>query len=364
MLRFLHAGDFHLDSPFSGLSPKQAAAAREEQRALLDRVQTLALTRKVDLVLLSGDLFDGAHIYPETIEILQAALAAMSVPIFIAPGNHDPHTAQSPYVTKSWPDNVHLFRENGMTAIPLPELGCTVYGSAFTESSRHSSPLEGLELASEGFHLACFHGDLGKRASRYGPISVEELASSGLHYAALGHVHARSELSRLGKTYYAYPGCPQGRGFDETGEKGVYIGQIDESGHVSLEFNSLCMRQYLNITVELRNRPAVTVLKKLLAEVPESTIARIFLRGERCEAQLPLEDLQHLAAPYFYSVAMIDESERARGLWAREEEDSLCGAFLRDLKHQLEAASPEEQALIELAARYGLAALEGREEPR
>ena len=35
MIKFLHAADLHLDAPFSALSPEQAAARRQEQRALL-----------------------------------------------------------------------------------------------------------------------------------------------------------------------------------------------------------------------------------------------------------------------------------------------------------------------------------------
>ena len=35
MLTFLHAADFHLDSPFHALPPDQAAERRQEQRQLL-----------------------------------------------------------------------------------------------------------------------------------------------------------------------------------------------------------------------------------------------------------------------------------------------------------------------------------------
>ena len=35
MLNIIHGADFHLDSPFSGLSPERAAQRRGEQRDLL-----------------------------------------------------------------------------------------------------------------------------------------------------------------------------------------------------------------------------------------------------------------------------------------------------------------------------------------
>ena len=43
MIKFLHAADLHLDAPFSALSPEQAAARRQEQRALLEDAITRAL---------------------------------------------------------------------------------------------------------------------------------------------------------------------------------------------------------------------------------------------------------------------------------------------------------------------------------
>ena len=50
MLNIIHGADFHLDSPFSGLSPERAAQRRGEQRDLLTRLAQLA---RVDR--LSGD---------------------------------------------------------------------------------------------------------------------------------------------------------------------------------------------------------------------------------------------------------------------------------------------------------------------
>ena len=56
MIKLIHAADLHLDSPFSGLTPQQAAERRGEQRELLGRLAELARERKADAVLLSGDL--------------------------------------------------------------------------------------------------------------------------------------------------------------------------------------------------------------------------------------------------------------------------------------------------------------------
>ncbi len=71
--------------------------------------------------------------------------------------------------------------------------------------------------------------------SDYGPISQQDLAASGLAYAALGHIHQYSGLQRAGRTVWAYPGCPEGRGVDETGDKDVLLLHA-QPGQVTGEF--------------------------------------------------------------------------------------------------------------------------------
>ena len=81
MLKILHAADFHLDSPFSGLTADQAAQRRRELRQLPARLSRLVREEGADLVLLPGDLFDGERVYPETVDALAQALGDMAFPV-------------------------------------------------------------------------------------------------------------------------------------------------------------------------------------------------------------------------------------------------------------------------------------------
>ena len=89
LLTIIHGADFHLDSPFSGLSPQRAAQRRGEQRQLLSALAALAREKGADLVLLAGDLLDGRQTYRETAQALARALGDIPCPVFLAPGNHD-----------------------------------------------------------------------------------------------------------------------------------------------------------------------------------------------------------------------------------------------------------------------------------
>ena len=356
MLTIIHGADFHLDAPFAALPPDKARQRRGEQRALLDRLAELAAERRADLVLLSGDLLDGGETYQETVTALARCLGAMPCPVFIAPGNHDCYDSRSVYANTAWPDNVHIFSAVAVESLELPGLSCVVHGAAFTTPQADRSPLLGFSAPRDGnTHLMVLHGDVEGRG-RYGPIALEDIAASNLTYLALGHIHACSGLRREGDTYWAYPGCPEGRGFDETGDKGVLAVTVDGTGGVSAEFVPLAGRNYEILTVDLTGAESPeAALRAALPAAPTGDICRIVLTGE-WDAPPDVPALTALAEPYYYSLTLRDRSRRRRELWARAGEDSLTGLFLRALREK----PPEE---LELAARFGLAALENGEDP-
>ena len=165
-LKILHTADWHLDSPFSGFPERQKEFLRAEQRRIPGMVAELAKKESCDLILLSGDIFDGKATR-ETLEETKRALGECGIRTLIAPGNHDYYGTDSVWAAESWPDNVYIFKK-GMKAIPLPDLDCRVYGAAF-QSMDCPSLLEGFRADDEGLiKFGCFHGDLSTVHSRYG----------------------------------------------------------------------------------------------------------------------------------------------------------------------------------------------------
>lgn len=358
MLKIIHAADLHLDSPFAGLSPEQAALRREEQRNLLARLADLANEEQADLVLLAGDLLDGARVYRETVELLARTLGRIKAKIFISPGNHDPYGAGSPYAQPIWPENVYIFTSPLPEAIFLPELDCTVYGAAFTQEQREDAPLSDFTAGGDGLHLMVLHGNTQGRD--YAPISPAHIAASGLDYLALGHIHQHSGLQKCGPTFWAYPGCPEGRGFDELDDKGVLVLNA-EKGHVDVRFHPLSLRRYRIVDVDLTgcDHP----LDAITAALPPHTqpdICRIRLTGEFAMDTQILTGLESALSPRFHALELLDRTRPPRDLWVRAEEDTLTGLFLRTMAARC-AQAPEDETL-DLAVRFGLAALEDRED--
>ena len=355
MLKIIHAADFHLDSPFSGLGPEEAAKRRSEQRLLLHELTELVKKESADLVLLSGDLMDSRLVYRETVQALSHALGEMPCPVFIAPGNHDPHTADSVWRTRSWPENVHIF-SGTVEKYELPGKNCVVYGWGFPAEHPGTSPLEGF-LVNEGrdtVKLMCLHADFTP-GSPYCPITEQQIAGSGLTYLALGHIHAYSGLQQAGSTFYAYPGCVEGRGFDETGEKGVLV-LTAAPGAVESRFVPLGRHRYEAITVDVTGRDPIAAVP---SAIPAGVYGcRVTLTGESEGVDLPA--LRAALAGKCAALKLIDNTRLPLKLWNRREEDNLTGLTMDALFRRCQADPDNE--MLRLAARFALAALEGGED--
>ena len=361
-VRFLHAADLHLDSPFEALGASKAAVRRSEQRQLLQRLAALVREEQLQFVLLPGDLLDSELSFAETGEALCACLAQMAVPVFIAPGNHDFYSAHSPYAKLNLPGNVTVFTRNRLQCATLPSLGVRVYGAAYTAAE--SAPLlQGFRASREDglLNLLCLHAEVTKRESPYAPVSEEELAASGLHYAAFGHIHKASGLRQAGKTWYAWPGCPEGRGFDEAGDKGVYIVTLSDSD-CRIETVSVALRHYRTLNVNVTGTDPLLAIHSQLDDETARDVYRITLSGE-VDVPPDMDRLQRNLCELFYALQLRDETRLRQELWNCAGEDSLRGLFLKKLHDSLlSEKDPAGRRLIEQAARWGLAALEHREE--
>ena len=355
MITFLHAADLHLDAPFSGLPPAQAAKRREEQLELVRRMFALANERGCTIALLAGDLFDAPEVRSDTAEQVQRACAGFHGSIFIAPGNHDCCKPGGVYSIGGWPENVHIFMSREISRVELP--GCTVYGAGFTQVCEHAM-LENFRAEDGRRSLMVLHGDATQKDSPYDPVTKEQIGSSNLAYLALGHIHQASGLLHAGKTAYAWPGCAMGRGFDELGEKGVYFGSISDSGEVTLEFVPLGGRKYELLRVEAGD-DALSAIEQALPANTQSDIYRIVLTGQA--APPDTRAIARALEDRFFALSIRDETRPKQALWSGAGEDTLRGLFLQTLRTQYDAAADDDaRRKIARAAKFGLAAMENR----
>ena len=260
-LRFIHAADLHLDSPFRGIrSEAPDYVADPLRRATFDAYENiiaLCLRESVDALLVAGDVYDGAD------RSLRAQLKFVDglnrldgagIRSFVCHGNHDPldgweaRLALPPGCVRFGPE---------VTGEPVfadaPERAA-VYGVSYPtrEVRENLTPLFTQASLGGGFGIGLLHANVGGNPNHdsYAPCSVTDLCETGLDYWALGHVHTRQVL-RQERPTVVYPGNPQGRHPLETGPRGVYLVEVDDYGAVSLDFRPVDVVRWETLEVSI-----------------------------------------------------------------------------------------------------------------
>ena len=257
--------------------PGRSDAGRKEKHEIRGKVGELWGINGCEGVGVAGEAFAGGSGAATGAGVAVAAFAACPCPVFLAPGNHDPLSAASPYRTERWPVNVHIFASRAISPVELPEQHCRVFGAGF-ESAYASGLLGGFSAPQDGWvNVMVLHGDALNPNSPYNAVTKEQIAASGLRYLALGHIHQASGLLRAGHTAYAWPGCAMGRGVDELGEKGAYLVTLTDSD-CSLEFLPLGGRSYEILRVPAGD-DAAAALDAALPPDAARDIYRVILTG-------------------------------------------------------------------------------------
>lgn len=319
MMKLLHSADWHLDAPIQGRTPEQTFLLRQALLSLPHNISALARQERCDLMLLSGDLFDGPC-SAESLAAVQQALGEAAMPVFIAPGNHDPISTDCPWNREGWPENVHIFRSAAMESVCLPHLRCQVYGAAF--QGPESGPLlRGFHAQrGEGHALCVLHGDPTVTDSPYDPITRAQVLDSGLDYLALGHIH-KGDSFRAGDTLCAWPGCPLGRGFDELGQKGVLIVTLEDS--CQSRFVPLPGPRFHWLKAPVQDDP-VSAVAGVLPAADSKDFFRVELTGE-CEP--PQLDAIAAQFPGFPNLELRDTTVPPMDLWENAGDDTLEGVY-------------------------------------
>lgn len=232
---FIHTGDLHLDSPLTGLAAlddaRTATLAAAGRRAFDDLVD-LAIARRVDAMLIAGDLWDGnwsdvsvgLHVQEKVAKLSRAGIRTFAVL-----GNHDAQSKVTDRIRDI--DGLHLFPADRAASA---ECGpAVIHGMSYARPDvRENIAAAYPEAVAGRVNIGLLHtaldGTLGH--DPYAPCTLADLAAKRYHYWALGHVHTRRVLAEApaasGGTV-AYCGVLQGRHVRETGVKGAWHGVVE-----------------------------------------------------------------------------------------------------------------------------------------
>lgn len=255
-----------------------------------------------------------------------------------------------------------------------PEIGQEATKESISESEQGLAKEEEfklLNLKEEDCNILLLHGALYQGTPKEDAVQGEEgiflknLEKLPLSYIALGHIHKGGEGKLNNGALWAYPGCLQGRGFDEEGERGfLYLKVEEEKKEIRKEFIPIKQGEFRILEIELQgDEGTLACLKKIEEEMEKASISkedslRILLKGKKdLEQERNLRYLQLQLQDSVFFLEIQDESELS---WNREEamkEKSLKGEFLRVLAAADNLSKEEQEEIIAL----GMGLLQGGE---
>ena len=354
-MKFIHCADLHLDSRMEAhLSAAQARTRNQEICMTFGRLARYAAENGVRAVLLAGDLFDTERISAATAGYFLDTVASVpQVDFLYLRGNHD--ESERAFTGRTLPENLRLFSDRwqsvryGEVCVSAVELTRDNWGTIY----------DTLSLNEGDINLVMLHGQQAARPGE-GLVSLNDLRHRHIRYLALGHLHSFQCGALDNEGEWCYSGCLEGRGFDECGQKGFVLLDID-GRRLEKQFVPFASRTLWEVPVDITGLETVSELRGAMetaaADIPSRDLVKFTLTGV-CgpDTQKDFDFLRRMFAERFWFVRIKDESRMQLSPEDYRYDVSLKGAFVRQVL--AEDLSEEEKERI---IRSGLQALRGEE---
>ncbi len=367
-MKILHMADAHLDSKMESRLDKSKAATRRDE--ILDTfcgIADYADENGVSAVIIAGDLFDTKSARVGAVNRVKAAFESHpGVTFYYLRGNHD---EDGYFNGDDIPGNLKVFGDEGIqkdTIRTSAGKDIVITGIVPGEDGFDKAYTE-LILDYDAMNIVVMHGSADKYQGKDKSVSIDlsRLKNKNIDYLALGHYHsyATGELPSRGK--YCYSGCIEGRGFDECGEKGFVLLDIDDEKltceSVFVPFSKRNIYEIETDITECMNTPEID---KAVADAIKATTAtsedlvRVILKGETdVNIEKDVEHVRRQLSDRFFFAEVKDCSRIAIDYEEYLHEASLKGELVRLLKADDDLSEDERGRIV----RCAIQALKGED---
>ena len=354
-MKIIHCSDIHLDSRMeSNLSPAQARERNAEICATFARMVSFAAEQGVTAVLIAGDLFDTRRASSRTAGfVLEQIRRAEQVDFLYLKGNHD--ESDSILRGLELPPNFKTFGQQWTSY----RYGDVVITGIEPDREGWLHCYDELQLQKEDLNIVTLHGQESTQPGEE-LIALPKLKGKNIRYLALGHIHSRKLEPLDMDGVYCYCGCLEGRGFDECGEKGFMLLDI-QNQQIRPRFVPFAGRMLQEVAVDISELLTVGQILAAMEEaargISSDTLVKFTLRGSyTLETQKDLNFLKKMLGEKFYFVKIKDETTLKIDRGAYEHDISLKGEFIRMVMAS-DRSDEEKEAMI----CCGIRALSGEE---
>lgn len=220
MVRFVHTADLQLGMRRRFLDADAQARFSDARVQAIRTIGSLAAEQDAAFVVVAGDVFESNHVDRRTVWRALDAFAAVPVPVYLLPGNHDPLQPGSLYRSAAFrerqPTNVRVLTDDTPVEVsPGVEVVGAPWRTKRPLSDLAADAVAGLGTGGAALRVLVAHGatdDLhpdrvaDPAAIRVGALE-EALADGRVAAVCLGDRHSVTEVGRTGRIWYS--GAPE-----------------------------------------------------------------------------------------------------------------------------------------------------------
>lgn len=348
-MKIIHTADIHLGSKINSFPKEVSIARKEEVRNSFKRMVDYANSNGVKAIIISGDLFDSDKPLVKDKEFFYSVVSNNPKIDFIyLKGNHDILGDAKQF------DNLKTFTNEWSSY----QYGNLLISGVEMVKENATSIYSTLNLDGKYLNIVMLHGEVGD-SSGLNKINLSKLRGKNVDYLALGHYHTNLFEKLDDRGVYAYSGCLEGRGYDETGNKGFVL--LDITDKIDYEFIPFSNNKISLLTVDvssLKDAYEIYLNAKAVGNFDKNGIYRLELVGELNATLDGVEkDLQKYLSSDALYIDVKDLTRKKIDVSKYEGDSSIKGEFVRTV-YKAEHLTDEEKSKI---LAYGLKALSGVE---
>lgn len=391
-MKIIHCADIHLGSGFSYI--EDPVKRRERQDELLEtyrRMFRYAVLNEIEAIIIAGDLFDTDQVAAPTMgAVIREIIDHPDISVYYLKGNHDvniksgmeniPNLHCFTDVVKAYglhknnnelPDDLHDLYDDRNVVRSLhnsnearnDRVNVNIAGVELTCGNRDSFYNE-VDFAPEDFNILVLHGQLYENGgSDELAINKRLLQHRNIDYLALGHIHAYRSGGIDTRGIYCYPGCLEGRGFDECGPHGFVVLDIDTAnGTCKRSFVEFARRKLYEIQVDITSTVSgaeiLNSVEKSLdnSRCLEQDMIKVELTGTVDQELLPVcAYIKKVLSDRYYYIKVKDSTKKTIGL--HNNELSFRKMFTDTVMSKTDIHEADREEII----RLGIMALNGEE---
>lgn len=351
-MKIIHCADIHLGSKIeSHFSSEISDERKRDIRSAFEKMIKYAKKYEIGVVILAGDIFDSDTPIRKDKEYFYGAIKNNpDIDFLYLRGNHD---VNETYQEEKL-ENLKMFSDT-WTSYRYDDVVITGI-----EYSKRGLKIDyaSLNLDATKKNIVVLHGQVTDAQGEY-YIDLTKLIDKHIDYLALGHIHKGLQGKLDSRGVYVYPGCLEGRGFDECDEKGFYV--IDTGKTLSYQFVKNSLKVIHNIEIDISSADSLYVASRLVSEAIEAyknDIVKVTLFGDIGFDNSGLDkEIESNLASSFYFIYVKDMTTERIDIEKIKDETSLKGEFIRTVLANKEYSDEEKSEII----NCGLKAISGRE---